>query len=657
MAALEGGADAVYLGLQSFNARNRAKNFSINDLPDVLSMAKKYHAKVYITLNTLLKNDEFSKLIRMLTILQKLPIAAVIIQDWGLYWLIKNYFPKLPMHTSTQMGNHNSMDCNFAQERGFERVILAREVSLNELTLIHKHTSIDLEMFTHGALCYSYSGYCLFSSWVGGNSANRGSCRQPCRQLFHTSKSNVRPFCMKDLQLIEYLPQIVQAGISSIKIEGRMRSAEYVYNVARAYRSALDNFSNIPDATDILSEDGGRPKTSWRFADTSEPVISDMAQTGTELGYVQKVTPQYIYLQLSKPLSENHTIQVMLDENTAPLTIKINNLYSETTSGTLKVKIAEAGSIALIENPGTDIPAGTTVVRLARGMLHQFKWSPIAKKLPGFDAKQEDTVQRQIYQTLSKQGGKATFQNRSQSTLKETLYIRIRDPKWIAFLKNIPNLRIICPLANADAINRPNLIPELPLYVSETELDGIKRQISSLLKKGFQEFSLSRLSQLNFFKTHNQVRLLANEYIYCLNDAAICLLKDINIRQHIAPVENDFPNLISSKDRTAIIPMYFHPNLFISKQAPTVQPGDALQYDKKHLRLSYTDNTYQLSPQNPVSLFNFHQRLVDKGFTRFLIDLSNHLPDQDLWNDIIENFQLSSKQPNTTGFNFKKGLH
>ncbi|PKN77993.1 MAG: hypothetical protein CVU48_09765 [Candidatus Cloacimonetes bacterium HGW-Cloacimonetes-1] len=657
MAALEGGADAVYLGLQSFNARNRAKNFSINELPDVLSLANKYHAKVYVTLNTLLKNNELPKLIRLLSILQKLPISAVIIQDWGLYWLIRNYFPKIQMHTSTQMGNHNSVDCSFAQERGFGRVILAREVTLVELGLIRKNSSIDLEMFAHGALCYSYSGYCLFSSWVGGNSANRGACRQPCRQIFQTTNGNDRPFCMKDLQLIDHLPQIVQAGISSIKIEGRMRSAEYVFNVARAYRSALDNFNNIPAATDILSEDGGRSKTAWRFVTTTDPVIIDMAQTGTELGYIKRVTPQYLYLQLRKSLNENHTIQIMLEDSASPLVFKIGKLYTETTTGVERVTTAESDTTVLIENPGTDIPLGSKVVRLARGMVQQFKWSPSSTKLPGVNPKQEDTIQRDIYQALSKHVGKASPQSRQQSIAKTTIYIRIQDPKWISHLKNIPNLRIICPLQCADSISRPNLIPEIPLYIAETELDGIRRQISSLLKKGFQEFSLSRLSQVQFFKSHKQVRLLANENIYCLNDATIIVLREINIRQHIAPIENDFPNLISSKDRSAIIPMYFHPHLFVSKQAPTIQPGDSLKFENKPLRLSYTDNTYQLSPQDPVCLFNFHKRLLDKGFTKFLIDLSNHLPDPDLLNDIVQNFQLSNKLPNTSGFNFKKGLH
>ncbi|MDZ4182128.1 MAG: peptidase U32 family protein, partial [Candidatus Cloacimonadaceae bacterium] len=208
LAALEGGADAIYLGIDQFNARNRAKNFQLNELPALIKKAREFESKVYLTLNTLIKNNEIKNLIKILSCLEHIPIDALIIQDWGVFGLIKKHFPDLKLHGSTQIGIHNSLEANFHSKLGFERVIMARELSWTELEMISQRSKAHLEIFAHGALCYSFSGYCLMSSWLGGNSANRGQCRQPCRQLYHSPSGADRIFCMKDFELIDYLPQI-----------------------------------------------------------------------------------------------------------------------------------------------------------------------------------------------------------------------------------------------------------------------------------------------------------------------------------------------------------------------------------------------------------------------------------------------------------------
>ena len=179
--AMEGGADAVYLGLREFNARERASNFTPEQLQSILKYTGNQGKKVYLTLNTVIKNEELPRLIELLSILSQTSIAAVIIQDWGVYHLLRNYFPKLKIHASTQMQNHNSLGAAFSERMGFERIILARELMLDEIKNVRENSNIELEAFTHGALCYSMSGACLFSSYLGGSGANRGLCAQPCR--------------------------------------------------------------------------------------------------------------------------------------------------------------------------------------------------------------------------------------------------------------------------------------------------------------------------------------------------------------------------------------------------------------------------------------------------------------------------------------------
>jgi len=175
-AALQAGADAVYLGLDRFNARGRAQNFTQQQLGAVLKEARKNNVKVYITLNTVVKNAELPVLVDYLYFLQASKIDGIIIQDWGVYTLIRKYFPELKIHASTQLAVHNSTGVLFAEKRGFKRVVVARELTLPELKKIVAKSMLEIEVFVHGALCYSFSGMCLFSSYLGGRGANRGLC-------------------------------------------------------------------------------------------------------------------------------------------------------------------------------------------------------------------------------------------------------------------------------------------------------------------------------------------------------------------------------------------------------------------------------------------------------------------------------------------------
>ena len=177
-AAMEGGADAVYLGLKKFNARNRARNFSYADLQNIMAEAHSRGRKVYVTLNTLIKNNELSELVETLSALSQCRPDALIIQDLAVANLVQRYFPDLNIHASTQMSVHNSKSCNFLKDCGFSRVVLARELTMHELSQLMRSVKVETEVFVHGALCYSVSGQCLFSSYLGGNSANRGLCTQ-----------------------------------------------------------------------------------------------------------------------------------------------------------------------------------------------------------------------------------------------------------------------------------------------------------------------------------------------------------------------------------------------------------------------------------------------------------------------------------------------
>lgn len=248
-AAVENGADSVYFGGQSFNARQNAANFTLEEMSESVNYLHKKNCKALLTLNTLIANHEVLDLLDYIYDVAAIGIDGVIVQDLGIVQLLRETLPELPLHASTQMAVHNLVGVQYLADLGFKRAVLARECSLAEIKNIKSSTDIEIETFVHGAMCVGFSGRCLLSSFLGGRSGNRGVCAQPCRlpytlmkngeNINHDGKYLLSP---KDLNMIEKLPDLIHSGIDSLKIEGRMKRPEYVATVVSAYRKAIDSF-------------------------------------------------------------------------------------------------------------------------------------------------------------------------------------------------------------------------------------------------------------------------------------------------------------------------------------------------------------------------------------------------------------------------------
>ena len=257
-AAVQNGADAVYFGVEQFNARMYAANFNIEDMKQVIDYCKLRNVKTNLTLNTLLENCEFDNAVDLAKEAYKAGVDAIIVQDLGLAKYLIDNIPGLPIHASTQMTVHNLQGVLKLEKLGFDRVVLSRELSCDEIEYICKNCKVEIETFIHGALCICYSGQCLFSSIVGGRSGNRGKCAGPCRLPYelisenaetHERKSIDKGYLLstKDLCGIAYLPRLIQASVKCFKIEGRMKSPEYVATVTRIYRRYIDMVLNNDD--------------------------------------------------------------------------------------------------------------------------------------------------------------------------------------------------------------------------------------------------------------------------------------------------------------------------------------------------------------------------------------------------------------------------
>ncbi|MBQ8175873.1 MAG: U32 family peptidase [Oscillospiraceae bacterium] len=255
-AALNTGADAVYLGVTAFSARKNAKNFTFEQLDEALYQCRLSGVKVYVAMNTLIFDDELDEAVKTARILYEKGIDALIVQDMGFVRRLKKEVPDLTLHASTQMTVTSASGAEFARKQGFERVVLAREMSLREIEKVVRNVDIETEVFVHGALCVCVSGQCLMSAMYGGRSGNRGMCAQPCRLDFSCDgRHNV--LSLKDLSIIEHLRELDRIGVTSAKIEGRMKRPEYVAAAVTACREALSgNMPNLEQLRSVFSRSG-----------------------------------------------------------------------------------------------------------------------------------------------------------------------------------------------------------------------------------------------------------------------------------------------------------------------------------------------------------------------------------------------------------------
>ena len=376
-AAVQNGADCVYFGASNFSARAFASNF--DDLELAINYAKIRGVKTNLTLNTLIKNDEFEDAYNLAKKAYELGIDAIIVQDLGLATRLIKDFPDLPIHASTQMSIHNLQGTLKLQNLGFKRVVLARELCANEIEYICQNSNVEIECFIHGALCISYSGQCLFSSLVGGRSGNRGKCAQPCRlpyELVQNGNETIdKGFLLstKDLCGLDYIPFLINAGVTSFKIEGRMKTPEYVATVTRIYRKYIDlALSGNPyvidekDKKDLLQVfNRGLSSNGHLDKEPNKNLIYPIKPNnmGLPLGIIQKYnkTKGHITLKLQEELCVGDCISTQKENgsyNVSELMVKNKN-----------IKIGNIGNLVTIGRMKGDISVGDKVYKISSKVL------------------------------------------------------------------------------------------------------------------------------------------------------------------------------------------------------------------------------------------------------------------------------------------------
>ena len=373
-AAVLNGADAVYLGGGKYNARINAGNFNEEELIKALDYAHERGVKVYITLNTLLKNDELKDALNFASFARENGADAVIVQDLGFLKLLKDHIPDLPIHASTQMTITSSATVNALANLGVKRVVLSRELSLDEIKFISENSPLELEVFVHGALCVCYSGQCLMSSFIGGRSGNRGLCAQPCRLPWAVSRNktsfsdNSYLLSTRDLMALELMPELKNANVASLKIEGRMKSPEYVAIVTSIYRKYIDLLENSPLGFKVDEIDREKLLQAFnRGGFTKSYLLSDKSSgnliysghpknQGINIGVVTDYKSPYARIKLIKPLNMGDGIEIM-DEKKGPQSLIVtaivdNNRHVDKTGADTSPWV---GDVKTFVNKGSQV--------------------------------------------------------------------------------------------------------------------------------------------------------------------------------------------------------------------------------------------------------------------------------------------------------------
>ena len=663
-AALQAGAGAVYLGLEQFNARGRATNFNSRQLPSILREARKKNVKVYITLNTVVKNTELAKLLDVLAFLNEVRPDAVIVQDWGVFYLARTFFPRLVVHASTQMGIHNSQGTQYLAALGFARTVLARELTLKELETVVKNSPSETEVFVHGALCYSFSGMCLFSSYTGGRGANRGICSQSCRRTYNDSGKQKFLFNMKDNQLLDLIPQLAAVGVASLKVEGRMKPAEYVFRVGSAYKMVLADSRRISEAQQLLALDFGRQKTRWFAGGDVKEAVADDSSTGILAGKVERVDKDALLISSSLPIENRYRLRMLNPAGGEPVHLVVK-------------KVSKEGAFYRVNRDNLPVTSGSRVYLTKLQDIQFPNKLEETRQLPApLNGKLKNEILAKIQPVKEKQaeekqylnpGGTSPHRGDRGGLGGEQLYFRIGSAEWLKLISFAELDGLFLSFSKqswmrfnpADVLiqqNRDKVFVELPRFIPEKSLGFYAELVQKMADHGIRSFVVSHLSQKLMIP--EGCRIFASENVYVFNDAAAHFLETEGIENFVYPFETDFETLDSMQHKNGIIPMFFYPELFFSRMPVIVENEESFSGDdtKSRYRRFRKNGLTVVVPDKAVSILQHKNRLTAKGFSSFLIDVTWDTLSKNRLKTLKTRFLKSEQIQPTTSFNFTKGL-
>lgn len=651
--AVAAGADAVYIGAPYFNARELARHFSMAEVAAMIDHGHRHSVKVFLAMNSLVKEEELPKAVESLARLEELAPDGLIIQDLGLYYLLKNHFPMLRLHASTLMAAHNGPAVKRLADLGFKRIVLPRELTVLEIAALRAETKVELEVFVHGAMCFSYSGLCLFSSYQGGKSGLRGRCVQPCRRRY-TWQGRKGPgsgyfFSMNDLQGLELLDQLRLAGVDSLKIEGRMRNSSYVGNVIKGYRLALDKPDDREarrEALRLLDLAMGRKPTKGYFPgpqpqDALTPHHS--GNVGKFLGKVKTVRGQVVGVQLKEGVERGDRLRLHQEDSGDRQAFSLKEMWI----GKRLVESAKTGESILVECPG-QARVGDSLFKVdLAGRRGGGAGAIRPEKFAGRGAAGKEVADRVRRITtdlfagaappMGDRGRKRERAGVGRRQAQLPLWVKSEDLSLLRQRFPIPVERLVLVLTphSLGGFSRVKISPPLrrqlvwalPPLIDQELVGEYHRMIGTLIEQGFRDWQVANLGQLEFFAGRD-CRLSGDYRLNALNSLAARFWQGQGVAAGQIAIETDRPNLAAFLTHpgfsSAGMTVYGFPPLFTSRFV-----GTPLQYGREFvsprgegfvLRQAW-GYTLALADQ-PFSLLHRLAELAGLGLDYGVIDLS-----------------------------------
>jgi putative protease len=680
-AAVAEGADAVYLGLREFNARMRSTNFAYAQFEGALKALRRMGRRVYVTVNTVFEQRESDKVYRLLRYLAGTGPDGVIVQDFGILTMARD-FPGLKLHASTQMNIASARGANALSRYGVSRAVLARELTLEEICGIRQGTNLELEVFVHGALCVSESGLCLFSSYLGGKSANRGMCTQACRRLYRAGTGSGETggyfFSPCDLSLIGRVGDLAKAGIRSFKIEGRMKSAEYVGTVVAAYRLVIDSLEAgeegrrraLEEARNMLRNDFARPKTEYFIAsgggssrETSFQEVSwllpeQAGGTGISLGALGGVKTgdgiRSALVTCGLPLAAGDSLRFHKADDSLRQTHKL--VFAEKSAGTPSAVPSVAASAAPGQAGGLyriSIPEEFGEGDLA----YLIQTRAMTKRYPKVIPKDLSLFKRRPGRGEVPQ--QASLRQGRFSSLSEGIYAAVARTEDLYALQSIRPAGAIVPLNRESArkllsgtlpFKPGELLPSLDPFFPQSMEAFYAEVLPALVEKGYRTFILNNPGHFSFFNALKKEKcpgqpagkkpdaagsplLLAGPWLYTFNGWAGSFVRSLGAACVVSPLENNRQNLEKTwpegRDRV-FVTLFSWPSLFRIR----ADLGSLYRFrefsggkDEKFFLVAGTPSEQGAGetvviPEKPFSIVDKKPFLEKAGFRRFILDFS-----------------------------------
>lgn len=640
-AAVQSGADAVYLGLKKFSARAMASNFSLEQLATVIPFAHKRGVRIYTAINSQIAADEVSELLDTLNALSTLKPDGLIVQDAGIFHLVRRHFPGLRLHASTLTAAHNSAGVKALQKMGADRVILARELSLGEIEKICSGTQAEIEIFIHGALCYSYSGLCLTSGFRGGRSGLRGECVQPCRLKFRQGKKEGFFLSCNDLCALPLMPKLKQMRIAAFKIEGRMKPAAYVADVVKAYRIILDAESGkeeeeaLLEAKELLSQAPSRRLTSGYLDEAGTGKILSphrSGSSGTWSATVKSVIGGRFLIDLRHPVAKGDRLRPESTSGKQEKAFSVSDMFDHAGQS---IASAEGGAKVYLAC-AEPLSAGDRLFKIGiKSEQAGSVWQKIKEQVPsGIRIRTNFPLKPKILEDLKNAG-------EVQAKQREILILKIDSTNDLvqALQSSAGMVLLNASKNNLERIAKQRFSPaqmkklgfSLPSIISERkDLDYYRAAIRWFINKGFPLWEVNNWGHFDLTGESRGLRLIAGARLNLRNSAAFAQAAELGCLWSVLSLEVTQDELRELAQERAgnrlIITVYCWPPLFTSALAPAA--------DEERPFVSARNEVYQpvkkggqveIYADRPVSWFEQLPGLRSLGYRNFLVDVGTGL--------------------------------